>query len=44
MYANPLVRAGMTFMEIAPVVVVVPLLSAALLRNPKFLPAKVRAA
>lgn len=43
MYANPLIRFGMTFMEIAPVVVIVPLASAALLRNPKFLPARATA-
>jgi hypothetical protein len=43
LYANPLVRFGMTFMEIAPVVLLVPLASAALLRNPKFLPARTRA-
>jgi hypothetical protein len=41
-YANPLVRFGMTFMEILPVVVIVPLASAALLRNPRFLPARAR--
>lgn len=39
-YANPLIRMGMTFTEIAPVGLVVALVSAALLRNPRFLPAK----
>lgn len=36
-YRNPLVRIPMTFLEIFPVGVVVALVSAALLRNPKFL-------
>jgi hypothetical protein len=39
-YANPLTRMAMTLTEIAPVAVVVPLVSAALLRNPRFLPAQ----
>lgn len=39
-YANPLVRMPMTFAEIAPVGVLVSLVSAALLRNPRFLPAR----
>ena len=39
-YANPLFRMVTTFMEIAPVALLVPLLSAALLRNSKLLPAK----
>lgn len=39
-YANPVYRFGMTFMEIFPVGVVVALLSAAVLRNPRVLPAK----
>ncbi|MCB2065158.1 MAG: DUF4199 domain-containing protein [Erythrobacter sp.] len=42
-YANPLYRMPLTFMEIAPVVVIVPLVSAVLLRNPRFLPAEARA-
>jgi len=40
-YANPLYRWPMTFAEIFPVGVLVALVSAALLRNPRFLPAKV---
>lgn len=39
-YANPLFRLPMTFMEIAPVGAVVSLVSAALLRNPRILPAR----
>lgn len=39
-YANPLYRMPMTFAEIFPVGLLVALVSAALLRNPKFLPAK----
>jgi hypothetical protein len=39
-YANPLYRMPETFMEIFPVGVLVTLVSAALLRNPKFLPAR----
>jgi hypothetical protein len=42
-YANPLVRAGMTFAEIFPVGLLVAIVTAALVRNPKFLPARVRA-
>ncbi|HWE47202.1 MAG TPA: DUF4199 domain-containing protein [Caulobacteraceae bacterium] len=42
-YANPLIRMGMTFTEIAPVGLIVALVSAALLRNPRFLPAKTAA-
>jgi hypothetical protein len=38
-YANPLYRLPMTFIEIFPVGVVVSLISAALLRNRRFLPA-----
>lgn len=41
MYANPLYRMPMTLSEIAPVALTVPLLSAALLRNPRFMPARV---
>jgi len=40
-YADPLVRLPMTFLEIFPVGVVIALVSAALLRNPKFMPARV---
>lgn len=39
MYANPLLRVPMIFAEIFPVGLVVALVSAALLRNPKLLPA-----
>ena len=39
-YANPLFRMPMTFAEIFPVGLLVALASAALLRNPRFLPAK----
>ena len=39
-YANPLYRMPMTFIEIFPVGLLVALVSAALLRNPRFLPAK----
>jgi hypothetical protein len=39
-YANPLVRMPMTFAEIFPVGLLVALVSAALLRNPRFLPAR----
>lgn len=41
-YANPLIRCGMTFMEIFPVGLVIALVTAALLRNPKILPARSR--
>lgn len=41
MYANPLLRMLMTLSEIAPVGLLVPLISAALLRNPRFMPARV---
>jgi len=39
MYANPLFRFPMTFIEIFPVGLFVALISAALLRNPRLLPA-----
>lgn len=39
-YANPLHRLPMTFTEIFPVGLLVALVSAALLRNPRFLPAR----
>jgi hypothetical protein len=39
-YADPLFRLPMTFLEIFPVGVLVSLVSAALLRNPRFLPAR----
>lgn len=41
-YANPLYRYMTTFVEIFPVGVLVALASAALLRNPRFLPARSR--
>ena len=41
-YANPLYRWPMTFVEIFPVGLLVALVSAALLRNPRFLPARSR--
>lgn len=41
MYANPLLRWGMTAVEILPVGLLVSLVSAALLRNSRFLPARV---
>jgi len=39
-YKNPLFRIPMTFIEIFPVGIVVALISAGLLRNPKMLPAR----
>lgn len=41
-YANPLFRLPLTFLEIAPVGLLVSLVSAGLLRNPRFLPARAR--
>jgi hypothetical protein len=43
-YANPLYRLPETFMEIFPVGFLIALVSAGLLRNPKFLPARSRPA
>ena len=43
-YANPLYRLPMTFIEIFPVGLLVALVSAILLRNPRFLPARTRGA
>jgi len=43
-YASPLFRMPMTFLEIFPVGLLVALVSAVLLRNPRFLPARARAA
>ncbi len=40
MYANPLYRLPMTFAEIFPVGALVSLVSAAVLRNPRVLPAR----
>jgi hypothetical protein len=42
-YANPLLRIPMVFLEIFPVGLIVALISAALLRNPRLLPATTRA-
>ncbi|MDP3853878.1 DUF4199 domain-containing protein [Phenylobacterium sp.] len=42
LYANPLIRMAMTFTEIFPVGLLISLVSAALLRNPRFLPARSR--
>jgi hypothetical protein len=39
-YANPLIRLPMTFIEIFPVGVLISLITAALLRNSRFLPAR----
>ncbi len=39
-YANPLIRLPITFVEIFPVGLLISLISAALLRNSRFLPAK----
>jgi hypothetical protein len=39
-YANPLFRMPMTFVEIFPVGLIIALISAAILRNPKVLPAR----
>ncbi|MFM5949318.1 MAG: DUF4199 domain-containing protein [Novosphingobium sp.] len=41
MYQNPVSRMLVTLMEISPVALLVPLISAALLRNPRFMPARV---
>jgi hypothetical protein len=40
MYANPLLRLPMTFIEIFPVGLLVALVTAVLVRNPRFLPAR----
>lgn len=40
MYANPLIRVGITFIEMFPIGIVISLISAALLRNSRFLPAR----
>lgn len=44
LYKNPIIRFGVTIMEITPVGVVLTLLSAALLRRKDFLPAEVKGA
>ncbi|MCW1401240.1 DUF4199 domain-containing protein [Novosphingobium sp. MW5] len=41
-YANPVMRMAVTLTEIAPVALLVPLISALLLRRPGFVPARVR--
>lgn len=41
LYSNPVIRMGITFIEMFPVGVVISLISAALLRNSRFLPARV---
>lgn len=43
MYANPLIRMGMTLLEMFPIGIVISLISAALLRNSRFLPARAAA-
>lgn len=40
LYANPVSRMAVTFTEISPIAVLMPLISAALLRNSRFLPAR----
>lgn len=42
MYANPAMRMAITLTEIAPVALLVPLISALLLRRPGFMPARAR--
>ena len=42
MYANPLARLPITFVEMFPIGVVISLISAGLLRNSRFLPARAR--
>ena len=44
LYANPLFRLPITFVEMFPIGVLISLISAALLRNSRFLPARGRAA
>ena len=40
LYANPISRMAVTAMEISPVALLIPIISAALLRNSRFMPAK----
>jgi hypothetical protein len=40
MYSNPVIRVGITFIEMFPIGVVISIISAALLRNSRFLPAR----
>lgn len=44
LYANPFSRMAVTFTEISPIAVLMPLISAILLRNSRFLPSKVATA
>jgi hypothetical protein len=41
LYANPISRWAVTAMEISPIALLMPIISAALLRNSRFMPAKV---
>ncbi len=43
MYANPIMRMGITFLEMFPIGVVISVISAGLLRNSRFLPARTAA-
>ncbi len=43
LYANPLTRWAVTAMEISPIAILMPIISAALLRNSNFMPAKAAA-
>lgn len=40
LYANPISRMAVTATEISPVAILMPIISAALLRNSRFMPAK----
>lgn len=40
LYTSPFIRMAMTFMEISPVALLMPVISATLLRNSRFLPAR----
>lgn len=40
LYANPLSRVTVTFMEISPIALLMPIISATLLRNSRFMPAR----
>jgi hypothetical protein len=40
LYANPISRMAVTAMEISPIALLMPIISAALLRNSRFMPAK----
>lgn len=43
LYANPISRMAVTAMEISPIALLMPIISAALLRNSRFMPAKTAA-